>query len=683
MKVATFFPENVNDFNNTPQPPPIYAQMQGYYNNTIVDKSWVNWTGGHGSIFMPNNNALDSSGDNASVAVINWFNAYHPPTTPFTPVGSQIDFANTAYSYSTGTVDPSGQNVSYQFNWGDGASNTTGYYPSGTNVTCSHAWFNPGSYNVTVQARDSQNVSCWSPPLTVNVYGANITCCDVYYNNAAQNLTTVHMEAPQDYFANVNFTWNAARTDNVVLLVGVLNPDGSTWAWYPLNGPKQYNFLDPGNHTENIEIKNYTPSPGTGTLTVTLTSNGSNLATPWNEAVNIVNSNHPPNPPSISYTPPIPVGMQCGFTVNATDPDGDNVQYVLNWGDGSGNTTLAWRPSGVAETGYHAWTNTGTYNVTAYVYDPYGASNSETFQVQVTNKTGGGCPYVYDWNGSTYVKDNNLLPASENGNGTDTKDYYLLQQPLVPVLSGKQKSVYSLQIGEFESNIDYIDQVKLLAIDHSQGTNIAVTQDGSIITYGNPAAPLSCVDNYGNSELTQISSMNGNVSDPSTYFLGNRSDWLLLDFGRVTGPYANLILRDDMKCSECIYVQVPNQSGWQNVTVLNPRDYWSVEAVNMSAYLLSNGDFIVRLYWTQTHRLDYVGLDTSPPAQVQVYSAPPTLAIHSTQGDVTSKLIYDDENCVELTNGQYITIAFTLPNQQKGTTRDFILYTDGYYYTIS
>jgi hypothetical protein len=68
---------------------------------------------------------------------------------------------------------------------------------------------------------------------------------------------------------------------------------------------------------------------------------------------------------------------------------------------------------------------------------------------------------------------------------------------------------------------------------------------------------------------------------------------------------------------------------------------------------------------------------------VQVYSASPTLATHSTLGDVTAKLMYDDTQCVELVNGQCITIWFTLPSQAKGTTRSFILYTDGYYYTIT
>jgi hypothetical protein len=301
------------------------------------------------------------------------------------------------------------------------------------------------------------------------------------------------------------------------------------------------------------------------------------------------------------------------------------------------------------------------------------------------NTSGGGCPYVYAWNGTSFVKDNNILPASETGNGTDTRDYYLLQQPLVPVSRTRQTSLYSLQIGEFEKEQDYIDQVKLIAVDHSQGTSIAVTPEGQILTYTSPAAPISCVDNNGVSQLGEIDRMDGNVSDASTYFQGNRGDWLVLDFGRVSGPTANLILRDDMFCDKvCLDVQVQDANGvWQTVGSLHPRAFWSMEAVNMTTYLPPNGDFIVRLLWTATHRVDYVGLDTSTQAQTTVSSARPILAVHSTMGVVTTKLLYDDESCVELVNGQQITMAFMLPTNAQGVTRDFILYTDGYYYTIT
>lgn len=148
--------------------PPFYLQMKGYYDNEIVDKEWLNWTGGHGSFFDPA--CAGPSGENDSEVVINWYDAPHPPSTPFTPTGSQTGYCGMPNRYSSGTVDPNGENISYTFEWGDNANCTTEFYPSGTNVTCSHTWSNPGVYNVTVLARDtSQTNSNWSQPLTVNI----------------------------------------------------------------------------------------------------------------------------------------------------------------------------------------------------------------------------------------------------------------------------------------------------------------------------------------------------------------------------------------------------------------------------------------------------------------------------------------------------------------------------------
>lgn len=223
-----------------------------------------------------------------------------------------------------------------------------------------------------------------------------------------------------------------------------------------------------------------------------------------------------------------------------------------------------------------------------------------------------------------------------------------------------------------------------MAVDHSQYTNVAVTSEGEILTYQNPAVPLSCVDKYGNNRLKEINKMDGNISDPTTYFQGYTDDWLLLNFGRVTAAEANLILRDDWKCDMiCIKVQVPDECGnWQTVAVLYPRNSWAMEAVNLTRYVPANGDFWVRLLWTAPHRLDFVGLDSSEHTQLTVSAASPTLAVHSIIGDVTAILLFDDENCVEITTGEQVALVFTLPTKAPDTAREFILYTNGYYYVV-
>ncbi|MDI6804820.1 MAG: S8 family serine peptidase, partial [Bacteroidota bacterium] len=69
-----------------------------------------------------------------------------------------------------------------------------------------------------------------------------------------------------------------------------------------------------------------------------------------------------------------------------------------------------------------------------------------------------GCPFVYTWNGSEYIEDNNILPQSvytppEEGLITDY--YQLFKEPI------ETDRTYKLRVGEFEQEISTLDQFKL------------------------------------------------------------------------------------------------------------------------------------------------------------------------------------------------------------------------------
>jgi len=298
------------------------------------------------------------------------------------------------------------------------------------------------------------------------------------------------------------------------------------------------------------------------------------------------------------------------------------------------------------------------------------------------------CPFAYTWNGQSYVMDNNILPTSERSNGTDVQDFYKLEQTLVPIYQGLFFSLHSLQIREFEQEHDYIDYVELLAVDHAPDVKIAVSPNGEILTYRNPDPPYSCVDNHGNNRLNEILLMDGNVSEPSTYFYGERDDFLILNFGEVNSVNAKLILRSDMKCRDqdagcCIEVQVLNNSQWQTVTVVAPREYWATEGVNLSPYIIAGQELAVRLYWTLPHRLDYVGLDTTAQENYTIKQSILISAIHSTEGNVLQKLMANDNSYAELVPIQQIQLTFLLLNNLSTQQRTFIFYTEGHYYTIT
>jgi len=395
------------------------------------------------------------------------------------------------------------------------------------------------------------------------------------------------------------------------------------------------------------------------------------------------------NAPNAPY---IPSGRNSGYTyttydysTSTTDPNGDNVRYQFDWGDGT-STITGLHLSGETVSASHYWTSSDRYIVRVRAQDTFNEwsdwSPSLTVAIGAPDPpVRGGYPYVSTWNGTDYVLDNNVLPKSEASQGADVEDYYRLEQNLVPK-NGK----YSLVISEFEQEHSYFDQVNLLAVDHESDVHVAVTQNGEILTYKNPAAPIAAFDNNGTDRLSQINRIDGNIAEPSTYFYGQRGDYLVLNFGVVDTGNAKLILRDDMKCQYeticCIEVQVLDNNGeWVTVEVLAPRAYWTTQAVNLSPYIVREQELAVRLFWTLPHRLDFVGLDTTKQEDYLLCEANLISAAHSTLGDVKTQLLQSDNINAELEPSQQIQLEFTLPNKAK-QARTYILYAKGRYFTI-
>jgi hypothetical protein len=131
-----------------------------------------------------------------------------------------------------------------------------------------------------------------------------------------------------------------------------------------------------------------------------------------------------------------------------------------------------------------------------------------------------------------------------------------------------------------------------------------------------------------------------------------------------------------------IHIQVLNSTeNWVDVVSIIPRTYWATEIIDLSTYLPSTGEFKVRLYFTDSHKVDYVGLDTTSQAQIDVQDARLILAYHSDDGVVTTKLRTDDDIYAELIPGQQITLLFAATTQNGGQ-RTFIIYVKGYYFTL-
>ncbi len=86
--------------------------------------------------------------------------------------------------------------------------------------------------------------------------------------------------------------------------------------------------------------------------------------------------NNPPDPPDINGLTSGKAGTSYTYTFNAVDPDGDDVRYIINWGDGFDTTPF--NPSGMDMLVPHTWSNEGTYIIRASAEDTNGLVGPET-----------------------------------------------------------------------------------------------------------------------------------------------------------------------------------------------------------------------------------------------------------------------------------------------------------------
>jgi len=86
--------------------------------------------------------------------------------------------------------------------------------------------------------------------------------------------------------------------------------------------------------------------------------------------------NAPPGAPTITGPIEVQKGELTDYTFVAIDPDGDDVKYLIDWGDTSTEET-GYEASGVSVVVSHTWAEKGTYIITAKAQDINGLTGPE------------------------------------------------------------------------------------------------------------------------------------------------------------------------------------------------------------------------------------------------------------------------------------------------------------------
>jgi chitodextrinase len=284
-----------------------------------------------------------------------------PPDRPSEPSGAGSIYAWAEYAYSSFASDPDGDEVELTFDWGDGNISRTDLISSGSNASAVHSWSSAGDhqagdYQIRVIAKDIWGAaSNWSENWTINVVANNrpnrpreLFGPGYGYRGIAYSYFTMAKDIDDDNIM-LSFDWGDGTTSTTDMVEsGCLESLPHTWV-----------------RAGKYQIKaNATDSKGA--------SSG------WTSLLNVtIGENNPPN------SPIIPAGPTSGrsmvtyrYATSASDPDGDPVKYVFDWGDKTTSWTgLAFIDSGKRESVSHKWSQAGTYQVKAMALDDKGAAS--------------------------------------------------------------------------------------------------------------------------------------------------------------------------------------------------------------------------------------------------------------------------------------------------------------------
>ncbi|MDZ7725762.1 MAG: cohesin domain-containing protein [candidate division KSB1 bacterium] len=309
------------------------------------------------------------------------------PQIPDTPQGlNELTVLDSAY-YSLSSLDPEGDSVYYEIDWGDGSrTGWQGAFASGSEQTFVHRWEQAGSYTVRGRAKDTNdNTSEWSEGWVVSVNPALKDTSVLSFSAAAGepgdtlnvNLLLNNREPvmraqltllfdPQllspldaeltartaDFDVAVEVDSNELHIDLNAGFGQALTADSGAVLHIPVK-------ISSTIMTDTVTRIEYSRARLTGSQSDSL---------PVLTAAGVISINLPVNrPPEQPAAPAGPDELQVSesgeFIVQTVDPEGDSLYYKMDWGDSSFADWQGPYTGGSEQRFEHSWSTSGTYAV--------------------------------------------------------------------------------------------------------------------------------------------------------------------------------------------------------------------------------------------------------------------------------------------------------------------------------
>jgi hypothetical protein len=188
-------------------------------------------------------------------------------------------------------------------------------------------------------------------------------------------------EQPYQGFVNETITFNGSLSYDL---------DGRIISWH-------WNFGDGANGTGEVTTHVYT-LPGNYNVSLLVRDDDFDTNIDFTTAL-ITTGNNQPETPSLVGPVSGHKTVSYEYTIVATDPDGDSLQYIIDWGD----ETQFMSPSTASGTSVqttHQWTAPGFYIVQAYAQDPFdNVSDIVQMTVAIDVRYVGSLGYLIDGDG--------------------------------------------------------------------------------------------------------------------------------------------------------------------------------------------------------------------------------------------------------------------------------------------
>jgi len=264
------------------------------------------------------------------------------------------------YDFTFVTYDPEEDDIQLYIDWDDGTfEDYDEWYESGQIVTVSHEWEENGRYNITARSQDIWHHSSWSDPY------------QVFIGNQPPSPPTINGPECGDPGVVYDYTFVAEDPEDNDVQYFVNWGDGETeWTGYYNSG-------------EVVTVSHSWDSVGKYEITAKAKDDSNNEGG-WSEPYTVRIGDEAPASPVISGQNSGKAGVEYEYFFQTTDPEGDNVYYEIQWGDGTSNNDEGPYASGEQAPVKHTWKDPGTYTIKARARDePCGVYGGWT-EYQVT-----------------------------------------------------------------------------------------------------------------------------------------------------------------------------------------------------------------------------------------------------------------------------------------------------------